>query len=54
LEDRGATFTVTGDALHVSPKGILTDEDRALLAAHRRVVLDVIRYCDTYEPRHLL
>jgi hypothetical protein len=45
LEDRGATFTVDGEALVVDgPPGFLTDEDRAAIRRWRAHLMVIASY----------
>jgi hypothetical protein len=53
LEDRGLHFRLDGDDLIVSPRELMTDEDRAHLRrwkAHVRTILD---YCDSGRSDHV-
>lgn len=42
VRDRGGEFTVNGVKMEVRPKGVLTDEEREYISAHKPEVLSAI------------
>jgi hypothetical protein len=49
LEDRGLSLRPDGDALVVSPREHLTDDDRAAIRQHRDELLALVRYCEAIQ-----
>jgi hypothetical protein len=49
LETRGLNLEEEGQQLAVSPRSLLTDDDRARIRQHRDELLQLVRYCETVQ-----
>ena len=49
FEDRGCTVKQDAGDLLVGPRGLVTDDEREQIRAHRQELLALVTYCETVQ-----